>query len=81
MRRDDLAGNAEAEIGLVAGAHHADEFAAAFSFAKATRCTCTGRSLFGRGGRVGVAAGEQQQSREGGEGEGTVTRRRHVTLL
>ena len=59
---DDLAGDAEAEIGLVARPHHADEFAAAVSwFSNATRCTLHRALGLGGGRGIGLAAGEQEQ--------------------
>ena len=62
MRVDDLAGDAEAEIGLVPRPHHADEFAARILGWKATRCDLH-RALGGRVAEVGalVASGEQRE--------------------
>jgi hypothetical protein len=77
---DDLAGNAEAEIGLITRPHHADEFARRVFVLEADPLHLHGALAFRRGRRIGIAAREQQQCRKGGERSGDFPmRERHGT--
>ena len=74
--RDDLAGDAEAEIGFMPRPHHADEFARGV-FAFEGDALHLHRALaLDRGRGRGLAAGEQQHHGEGSEAMG----RQHRTL-
>ena len=74
--RDDLAGDAEAEIGLVARPHHADEFARGILVFERDALHLHRALALDRGRGRGLAAGEQQHHGEGSEATG----RRHRSL-
>ena len=59
---DDLAADAEAEIGLVARAHHADEFAAAVLVLEGDALHLDRALALRRGRRIGVAAGSSSRA-------------------
>ena len=68
--RDDLAGDAEAEIGLVPRPHHADEFARGIFIFERDALHLHRAFALDRGRGRGLAAGEQQHRGEGSEAMG-----------
>jgi hypothetical protein len=62
---DDFTGDAEAEVGLVARPHHADEFAGGVSLLEGDALNLDRTLALGGWRGVGVAAREQEQRGEG----------------
>jgi len=77
----DLAGDAEAEVGLVAGAHDADEFAAGIVRLEGDALHLHGTLRHG-GGRIGLVltGGEQRKESDGDQGSDPGERQAHGSI-
>ena len=78
--RDDLAGDAEAEIGLIARPHHADEFARGVFVFKGDALHLHRPFALDRGRGLGLAAGEEQHIARAAEASWDVRHRRSPSI-